>query len=143
MKSVHENKKEKEEHICESCGKVYGTKSGLYLHIVVTHEKLKRYKCDTCNKDFGTKSTLDRHVRMVHNQEKTECEICGKMLGALSAYKIRDHMNTHTGHKPHKCKFCGQAFADNSNKISHEKSVHLGIKRSGARKIIYAETPLL
>ena len=134
----------KKSHICELCGKVFAKDYSLQTHIKITHEKIKRFQCEVCKKDFSVLCNLNRHVRMVHNKEKSECEICGKMLSDFSPRRIESHMNMHKGLKPHKCKFCGQGFADNSNKLNHEKSVHLGIKRSGAKKKeLPSEVPLL
>ena len=44
------------------------------------------------------------------NQDKKyKCEVCGK--GFINIQSFKDHMNTHTGEKPHLCKYCGAAFA--------------------------------
>ena len=33
-----------------------------------------------------------------------------------------NHMNTHTGDRPHKCRFCGKGFKDYSSLRTHHQS---------------------
>ena len=61
-----------------------------------------------------------------------KCKICEKPFA--TAGLLNKHMNIHTGVKPYKCQYCEQKFADGSNKIAHEKSVHEGIKRLQKKK---------
>ena len=94
----------------------------------------RQQKCFTCGKSlkyqkFADKNCLRKHMRQVHLGMKRKkvapklCKICNKMVVS------KDHVNVHTGEKPHKCKYCGQGFAMSGNRSSHEKSVHRGIKR--------------
>ena len=155
--------------ICNICGKAFNSKYYLRTHISSVHEGIKNHKCDLCNKEFSLSCTLKKHIRIVHNHEKKACVICGKMLSLdfmkqhmlathsvnnektilkcqiceksfLQPHLLKKHMNTHTGIKPHKCKYCEKCFADASNKLSHEKSIHKGIKRSQKIKINSCDT---
>ena len=42
-------------------------------------------------------------------------------------------MNIHAGIKPYTCKHCPSNFANQSNKIMHEKVAHGGYERSKAK----------
>ena len=59
--------------------------------------------------------------------ERFKCNVCQKIF--LRGTRLSDHMNTHTGEKPHKCEHCGQGFASKANKFAHVRAAHLGIKR--------------
>ena len=66
-----------------------------------------------------------------HEDRRHRCHLCGK--GFIYPHKLQEHLNTHTGDKPFKCKFCNAAFASSSNKRMHERA-HLGIKVKQSKK---------
>lgn len=47
---------------CEKCGKRFGTKSELNMHIL-RHSGLRNFKCDVCGKLFKSKLDIARHLR--------------------------------------------------------------------------------
>ena len=47
---------------------------------------------------------------------------------------LQDHINVHTGNKPHMCKFCGASFASVGNHRMHERG-HMGHKRRKENEI--------
>ena len=86
-------------------------KTLVYLshHIRNMHEK---YPCDLCGKMIATKHK-SRHFQQVHvdpEHRRYKCEHCGK--GFAASQSLKDHVNLHTGERPHVCKFCGKSFAD-------------------------------
>ena len=88
-------------YVCEEegCGKKFGLKGNLKLHIQHVHECVRSYSCkeEKCGKAFAKKSNLVRHTRGVHLKEKNficEKEGCGKMFGQKRNLKAHDR-NTH------------------------------------------------
>ena len=118
-----------EEIPCETCGKIMSCKQDLKMHIKKTHEN-PHVPCDICG-NMVRKHRMKHHMWTKHPTGDEEfaynCEICGR--GFFDKHYWKHHMNTHTGEKPHKCKYCGLGFAHPRNAFAHEKSVHEGIKR--------------
>ena len=156
--SVHEGVKFPK---CDVCCKTFSTEDSLKTH---NCNGGMEFKCEfsQCNsKTWKTKGELNNHITNVH--DKKICTICGKLIVGhylkqhmiathnmksekqdlkceicqkefAKPYLLKKHMYTHTGVKPYKCQFCGQSFADSSNRINHERAVHKGIKRSQPKK---------
>ena len=94
---------------CPHCGKGFKSPVHLSHHIRNMHEK---YPCDLCGKMIATKHK-SRHFQQVHvdpEHRRYKCEHCGK--GFAASQSLKDHVNLHTGERPHVCKFCGKSFAD-------------------------------
>ena len=94
----------------------------------------------TCIKIISGSGSLLNHLKKKHNvfletqqrsndPERFRCTVpgCGKIFKA--GFVLQDHMNIHTGQKPHICQYCKQGFASKANKYAHVKATHLGIKR--------------
>ena len=116
--------------------KIYSDLKG---HIKNVHEKKI---CTICGK-MMSQGSWKQHMISIHSitvdvDKVLKCEVCQK--GFAKPYKLREHMNTHTGTKPYKCKYCEQRFADSSNRLNHERAVHEGIKRSQQRKVVSTES---
>merc|ERR1712029_58021 len=95
-----------------------------------------KYTCEECGWS-GRWKHLVRHKKNKHmdpSKRAWMCEICKK--GFVDSNNLRDHMNTHTGEKPHKCPVCNQGFASNGTMKGHLKAVHQGIKRKGGNNLI-------
>ena len=60
---VHENIRDE---LCTTCGKAFGLKARLNLHIKTVHEGLRPHKCAHCDKSFGQQGDLKRHIIRLH-----------------------------------------------------------------------------
>ena len=60
-----------ETYVCDTCGVIYQTKSGLEKHRFRKHgvppQKYRKYTCQFWNFDFTTKGHLEGHINMHHN----------------------------------------------------------------------------
>ena len=77
---------------------------------------------DSYNLKMHMNTHLEEHLRPY------KCPICNKAF--VREVYLKDHMNIHTGKKPHKCRYCGRTFADRGNTRMHERTAHEGYKRS-------------
>ena len=122
---------------CNDCHSVYRFKhsNSLQRHIEKCHVK---YTCDLCGVQ-GPRRMYDKHMLSFHTPDHLkpfQCTTCDPPKGFAVKQSLRDHMNTHTGMKPYKCKQCDAAFNSSGNLAAHKRSVHLGIKRQHLNKAI-------
>ena len=96
-----------------------------------------RWPCPYCEEKFKSCDRYKSHVAKSHPEKIKEvengsnikfypCTNCEKIL--IDIEDFREHMNVHTGNKPHKCRFCGKAFGSRKNMRQHEKA-HTGEQR--------------
>ncbi|KAJ9600049.1 hypothetical protein L9F63_009666 [Diploptera punctata] len=125
----------KRSFICEYCGREFGKKLSLQLHIR-RHTGDRPYSCKLCEKAFYTNQQLTIHIRQhtgerpyacgicqktftgptalyvhrkLHNVSKRYiCSYCGKRFFWKSAYM--GHIRLHTGERPYKCNICNKTF---------------------------------
>ncbi|XP_015904779.1 zinc finger protein egl-43 isoform X2 [Parasteatoda tepidariorum] len=67
----------------------------------------------------------DEPIPEVSPQSKITCMYCSKVF-AHKRYLV-DHLNTHTGKKPHICKYCSKAFTQRASRNRHVKLCHKDI----------------
>jgi KRAB domain-containing zinc finger protein len=147
------SEKEKARHVCDICGKAV---SNAETHWRNVHDDTdENLTCPQCGKRFQKSQKMSDHIRNVHtkitcelcgmvmaakqrkrhfqqhhmdeSERKFKCDICGK--GFMESSKLKDHINIHTGAKPHLCRFCGKGFANRGTQKMHERG-HMGYKRS-------------
>nr|XP_054920283.1 zinc finger protein 479-like isoform X1 [Dermacentor andersoni] len=115
----HCRKRSREDHKCESCGKLFPWGSLLVRHYR-THTDERPYSCEICDKSFRRSDHLDVHKRMHTDERPYKCEICDTSFSDPSTFCR--HQLTHTDERPHVCHKCTKAF-----KIKQALKRHLNL----------------
>ncbi|KAA0203344.1 hypothetical protein HAZT_HAZT008614 [Hyalella azteca] len=117
--------------ICENCGKIYSTCSGLSKHKAEmvcssADDAQSLFMCPKqgCDKAYGTPGALKMHIRT--HTLPCKCHICGKSFSR--PWLLQGHIRTHTGEKPFQCSECCRSFADRSNLRAHQQT-HATVKK--------------
>ena len=110
-------------HKCRFCGNL--VKKSRFIHHLLKHD----IGIEVSAKGFG-------HFK---DKERLRCQHCHKMFKKLP--ELRDHINTHTGERPHVCKYCEKTFASKANQYAHMRQAHLGKPRnySNRKSIVKSE----
>ena len=127
MREVHGPK----EFACEKCGKMLPSQSLLNRHMKLKHEA-KLEICDVCGQSVPAHEYAKHKLRFHTSRDKWpyKCTLCTPSKGFVTQLSLEEHMNTHTGEKPFKCKLCENvAYASRGNLQGHIRSFHKGIKR--------------
>ena len=83
-------------------------------HIPCTYED--------CKEVFPSRRALNAHEVEIHCPYNIyECEVCHKSLA--SKQSMKEHMNKHTGNKPHSCSVCHERFR-RAGQLSIHKRKH-------------------
>ncbi|KAK7493787.1 hypothetical protein BaRGS_00014928 [Batillaria attramentaria] len=107
---------------CRICGKLYGGKASLTLHIKSQHAEEKAVECDICGERFSGCRAHYRHMKIVHNIMHGVCHICGKHFKYPNA--LKEHMKAHAGIRGLVCELCGKSFVRISALCTHRKLSH-------------------
>ena len=141
--------KEKEKNkLCNLCGKSFA-KRHFKSHLSYAHGD-DRICCDQCDRVCTSQLALKNHQRKAHMF--SPCDICGVTVsdaqmsyhkrkqhsdastlpyycaecgkGFVTQEKFKNHMNIHTGERPHSCDYCERKFTDSSNRNKHMREAH-------------------
>jgi KRAB domain-containing zinc finger protein len=80
----------------------------------------KKFRCTLCEKKYDRISRLNSHVKTSHRAPETGdivCAICNK--GFKLKRSFENHINLHTGNRPHSCKSCQKSFQTRSQLQHH------------------------
>lgn len=83
----------------------------------------KKFKCTLCARKYDRISRLNLHLKNSHRAPETGdivCAICNK--GFKLKRSFENHMNLHTGNRPHSCKSCQKNFQTRSQLQHHTRT---------------------
>ncbi|XP_055334316.1 uncharacterized protein LOC129585597 [Paramacrobiotus metropolitanus] len=117
----------KEIHICQTCGSVFRSKSGLDQH-KYSHRSDYSFKCDLCGKTFKRPSNLAQHKMVVHTDKvrkkrKAEREEM-RRKGVVSEYKCPRRRMRYEEF-PYKCEECRLGWLQLGNLQQHQRKKHM------------------
>ncbi|ELU16012.1 hypothetical protein CAPTEDRAFT_46375, partial [Capitella teleta] len=107
-------------HHCPFCEKVYRFKQNLRDHINV-HTGKRPHICKHCGASFTHLSNMCAHFARTE-EGKFQCPYCEKAYNFK--HTLKDHINKHTGLRPHVCKHCGDSFTHLASLCNHIKRRH-------------------
>ncbi|XP_076472495.1 uncharacterized protein LOC143301930 [Babylonia areolata] len=112
-------------HSCPICHKTFAHLRYLRSHLQ-RHGGEKRHVCPTCGWRFFQTNTLrahmDTHKPKTHRRYAFRCPHCPAAYNSQANY--RDHLNKHSGERPHVCGQCGRGFSFRSMLTTHVAFVH-------------------
>ncbi|CAK8676190.1 unnamed protein product [Clavelina lepadiformis] len=104
---------------CSLCKASYPHKFELNRHVKVSH--VRPHRCNQCGKGFGHRNYLKVHIETVHMGRKShQCRLCGKYLSTGGNLNV--HVRTiHLGEKKFNCPVCNRSFGQQCNMKTHMK----------------------
>jgi KRAB domain-containing zinc finger protein len=121
-KTVHLNLLD---HKCEICGKAYGRKGSLYLHMK-THGEVesKPEQCPECKQMYKTKGSLLKHIQLEHMMLRPYvCGLCGETF--KSQQKLSSHHMLHLNNPEYLCDLCNRFFTTQDEVTDHIEKMHI------------------
>ncbi len=83
----------------------------------------KKIKCESCDKMFKSRTARRYHFEQVHEDKYNyECKLCDKKY--KQKILLKRHMRWHTDRYGQKCDECGKGFPLTSQLTKHKKLVH-------------------
>jgi len=89
-------KRQKREHKCSHCGKVFPRKFNLDSHLH-THSSERPWKCEVCDKAFARESDCKRHMKGHDEGQSFSCPGCGKSFARRDT--LANHHKSRAGRR--------------------------------------------
>lgn len=124
LRQVHYRKSTEQSLLCQQCGWLAKSQSGLYHHIMSKHKE-RKFECNECGKKFLSLGHVEQHKVAHMNIRSHLCNICGKSFNYSNA--LTYHMRIHTGEKKYKCTFCDRSFSMMCSQKRHIRT-HTGVR---------------
>lgn len=121
-------KKMKASLVCDTCGKLFGSKKGLTAHHRQRHAEDPHWphKCQICQKSYRLKSDLYSHVDAHKEESNHVCDHCGKSYRYVRS--LRRHLLVCKSEAEWRCEQCTATFSSKSGLQDHQIAKH-GTKR--------------
>lgn len=109
---------------CIDCNMWLKNENCLEKHRAAQHgENKDEFVCNICGKQMANRRALYDHKKIVHLTEKTfKCTFCEKSF--KSERTLKEHLSRHTGDKLYSCKYCSKTCNSISTMHAHRKKVH-------------------
>lgn len=101
---------------CTKCSQKFTTKDQLDKHIVVHNNR-----CAKCRRKFKTEQQCISHESRC-KYRTYECWFCH--YECKGVYRLKDHMQIHTGDKRHTCKYCPEKYSSIRSLGLHKSRIH-------------------
>lgn len=118
---INEHGRQPTVHLCDTCGKCFGSADTLRSHIRV-HMDIRPFACEVCEKRFRSRLQLMQHSHVHTGIKLFNCAECGKSFakrGSLVA-----HVRVHTGEQPYECNGCRTKFQSINKLRTHAAKCH-------------------
>ena len=119
---------QKQEHVCDYCGKILHSRYYLKLHINTLHEHSYKYICPKCNKGFNRTLQFKAHCKRHLDIVTDPCGFCGTNFtfpGALARHlKICKENPDHIEVNGFVCPTCAAVFSLERHLKAHMKGKH-------------------
>ncbi|XP_025832553.1 zinc finger protein 287 isoform X22 [Agrilus planipennis] len=115
----YHNVQQREQFLCDECGKALTSKEGLKFHRR-THSGYKPFHCSACPKKFVKKQLLKEHERTHSGERPFICKYCNRAFTQRTPLKI--HERSHTGERPYQCRFCDGKYVSKSVADTHMRN---------------------
>ncbi|XP_046664415.1 uncharacterized protein LOC124357058 isoform X1 [Homalodisca vitripennis] len=103
--------------ICEICGAVFKSRTGVRLHRINAHGT-KNHECPICGKKFSRSDIMLEH-KLIHEQKSWECAECKKQFSSQKRYK--NHLRVVHSNITFMCQYCDKVFRQKGNLLKHVK----------------------
>ena len=111
---------------CKDCAKQFSSASSLHRHSCASKQagNFSATKAATSPQATAPAMLLDPVIVPLKcaSGRGYKCALCGRVLTRMDSFK--EHMNVHTGVRPHTCDKCGKSFSRYSQRSKHMKLEH-------------------
>ncbi|KAF4521391.1 hypothetical protein B566_EDAN018149 [Ephemera danica] len=113
-------------YFCHLCGKSYGLKGNLTMHITTAHATRDlRVSCAICNKIYSNKRSLNDHMRFTHSG-KVQCPLCFKVLASRMGFGV-GIASAEGSDGRYYCHMCSRSYKYKDDLTKHINTLHSAV----------------
>ncbi|XP_041372274.1 myoneurin-like [Gigantopelta aegis] len=114
-------------HICNTCGYLATSNSGLMDHIRTHTGHLLQCDVDGCSFQTAYKRSLVLHREKHQGIQRYVCDVCGYRTSESGS--LQKHLSIHKGKKLFKCPHCSYRAVAHHDVVKHARAKHLRQKK--------------